>query len=273
MLVAQRDRTADGALLAHWPEYAIEAALLGAFMVSACAFTVLLEHPASPLRNALPDDSLRRALIGIAMGATAVCLIHSPWGQRSGAHFNPSVTLTFLRLGKIGPRDALAYVAFQCAGAILGVALSRLALGDLVAHPAVAYAVTVPGERGAAVAFVAEAAISFGMMSTVLLVSNGRYARATGLACGALVALYVAFEAPLSGMSMNAARSLGSAVAAGVWSGFWIYLTAPLLGMLAAAELFVRARGSHRILCARLDHSNPRVRCIFRCRRGAVPEA
>jgi aquaporin Z len=272
MLVAERDRTAAEAIPAHWPEYAIEAALLGAFMASACAFTVLLEHPASPLRNALPADWLRRALIGVAMGATAVGLIYSPWGQRSGAHFNPSVTLTFLRLGKIERRDALAYVVFQCVGAIVGVGLSRLALGDLVGHPAVAYAVTVPGERGTVIAFAAEAAISFGLMSTVLLVSNGNYARFTGLACGVLVSLYIAFEAPLSGMSMNAARSLGSALTANVWSGFWIYLTAPLLGMLGAAEVFVRARGSHRILCAKLDHSNPRVRCIFRCRRGAAPE-
>ncbi len=94
----------------NWPEYAIEAALLGTFMVAACAVTALLEHPASPLHAAIPDPFTRRALIGIAMGLTAIGLIYSPWGQQSGAHFNPSVTLTFLRLGKIEVRDALGYV-------------------------------------------------------------------------------------------------------------------------------------------------------------------
>src|SRR5512134_546390 len=104
------------ALRRHWPEYGIEGCLLGAFMVSALAFTVLLEHPASPLRGALPDPTLRRALMGIAMGATAIALVTSRWGQRSGAHFNPALTLTFWRLGKIEPADALGYVCAQFAG-------------------------------------------------------------------------------------------------------------------------------------------------------------
>ena len=74
------------ALRRHWPEYLIEAFLLGAFMVSALGFTVLLEHPGSPVRAALPDALVRRALMGCAMGATAISLVYSPLGQRSGAH-------------------------------------------------------------------------------------------------------------------------------------------------------------------------------------------
>jgi aquaporin Z len=102
------------------------------------------------------------------------------------------------------------------------------------------------------------------MMLTVLLVSNSRAARLTGLCAGALVAIYIVVEAPLSGMSLNPARTLGSAVPAGAWSGFWIYVTAPPLGMLLAAEVFVRARGVAAVLCAKLAHprSGP---CIFRC--------
>src|SRR5439155_4036046 len=88
--------TALSALREHWPEYLIEAAALGAFMVSACIFTVLFEHPGSPIQQALQDsNALRRALIGIAMGLTAIILIYSPWGQLSGAHMNPSVTITY----------------------------------------------------------------------------------------------------------------------------------------------------------------------------------
>jgi len=89
------------ALRHHWPEYVIEAAGLGLFMVSAFMFGALLEHPASLAHQAIPDPLARRFLMGLAMGATAVGIIYSPWGKQSGAHINPSVTLTFLRLGKI----------------------------------------------------------------------------------------------------------------------------------------------------------------------------
>jgi len=91
------------AIRGHWPEYLTEAAGLGLFMLSACVFTTLLEYPGSPAHQAIADPFLRRVLIGIAMGLTAVGLIYSPWGQRSGAHLNPSVTLAFWRLGKVQP--------------------------------------------------------------------------------------------------------------------------------------------------------------------------
>lgn len=81
------------ALRRHWPEYLMEAAGLGLFMVSACLFGALLEHPASPARQALPDPGLRRALGGLAMGLTAVGIIYSPWGKQSGAHINSSDTI------------------------------------------------------------------------------------------------------------------------------------------------------------------------------------
>ena len=84
----------------HWPEYLIEGACLGVFMISAFTFGTILEHPASPLHRVLPHPLLRRFLMGLAMGATAIAIIYSPWGKRSGAHINPSTTLTFFRLGK-----------------------------------------------------------------------------------------------------------------------------------------------------------------------------
>jgi aquaporin Z len=253
----------------NWPEYAIEAALLGAFMVSACSITALLEHPSSPVLAAIPDAFTRRALIGIAMGLTAIGLIYSPWGQQSGAHFNPSVTLTFLRLGKIEPRDAAAYIAAQSLGGVLGVLLAYLALGMVVAHPAVRFAATVPGPDGAGVAFAAEFTISFALMSAILLISNSRAARFTGLVSGAIVATYITFEAPFSGMSMNPARSLASAVFAGQWTSWWVYVSAPPLAMLLAAELYVGTRGARRVFCAKLNHDGSR-RCIFRCNYGAL---
>src|SRR6516164_291129 len=97
----------------HWPEYAMEAFGLGLFMVSACAFGVLFEHPDSPVRQAVPNPGARRILMGGAMGLTAIANTYSPWGQRSGAHLNPSITLAFFRLGKVEPWDAVFYCAGQ----------------------------------------------------------------------------------------------------------------------------------------------------------------
>jgi aquaporin Z len=255
----------QAALRRHWPEYAIEACLLGAFMISALGFTVLLEHPDSPVRRALPDPTARRAAMGCAMGLTAIALVRSRWGQRSGAHFNPALTLAFLRLGKIAPADAIGYVAAQFAGAVLGVLAIAAVLGSVVAAQSVNYAATLPGASGAALAFAAELAISFVTMLTVLCASNSaRLARQTPLFVGALVAVWITFEAPLSGMSMNPARSFGSAAGAGLFESLWIYFTAPPLGMLLAAEAFVRARGLRAVHCAKLHHENAQ-RCIFRC--------
>ena len=89
------------ALREHWPEYLCEAAELGLFMISAGLFTILLHHPNSPVLEFIPSEFIRRMLTGIAMGSTAIALIFSPLGQRSGAHFNPAVTLAFWRLGKV----------------------------------------------------------------------------------------------------------------------------------------------------------------------------
>ena len=251
------------ALKQHWPEYLIEAWCLGTFMVSACFFGVVLFNPSSPL--AAWTFGVRNVLMGTAMGTTAVAIIRSRLGRRSGAHFNPAVTLTFLRLGKIAATDAAWYVAFQFAGGVVGVFVSYLVLGGLLADSAVNFVVTVPGSYGLAPAFLSEIVISFVMMATVLFTSNSpRLARYTPIFAGCLVAIYITFESPISGMSMNPARSFSSAVVAGQWIAWWIYFVAPPIAMLAAAEFFVRARGLHRVLCAKLDHFGS-ARCIFNC--------
>src|SRR5262245_44840048 len=152
------------ALTRHWPEYLIEAAGLGLFMVSACLFAALLYNPASAVPQAFPDPLLRRGFMGLAMGLTAVALIYSPWGQQSGAHFNPAVTLTFLRLGRVTGWDALFYVGAQFVGGVSGVVLAAAVTRGLIADRSVNFAVTRPGAWGTAVAFAAELAISCGLM-------------------------------------------------------------------------------------------------------------
>ena len=249
----------------------MEAAELALFMLSACAFTVLLYHPASPLANTFPNDILRRAVMGLAMGSTAIAIIFSPLGKRSGAHFNPSVTLTFFRLGKVEAWDATFYIAAQFIGGITGVLVAMLLLGPAIADQHVNYATTQPGPHGPLVAFLAELIISFVLMSVVLRVSNTkRLARWTGLFAGALVATYITFESPISGMSMNPARTFGSAFGANVWMSLWLYFVAPPIGMLLAAEVFTRGKTQRSVSCAKFHHHNNQ-RCIFRCNFEPTP--
>jgi aquaporin Z len=249
----------------RWPEYAMEAALLAAFMLSAVWVTALLQHPASPVRAALPSAVWRRALTGLAMGVTAASIIYSPWGRRSGAHINPAITLTYLRLRKIGLRDAVCYVVAQFTGAAAGIVTAVVLSRSIVASPEVNYVATLPGMAGSGAAFIAEVAISFGMMATVLVMSNSpRFARFTGVSAACLVMLYIAVESPLSGMSMNPARSLAPAIASGGLGAVWIYFLAPTAGMLLAAEVYVRRRGHGAVRCAKLYHPSG-VPCHFHC--------
>jgi aquaporin Z len=252
----------------HWLEYICEALGLGLFMVSACIFSVILFHPGSPAAGwSLP---LRFVLIGLAMGLTAIAIFKSPFGRLSGAHINPAVTLTFWRLGKIETRDAIFYALFQFIGAASGVLFSWLALGDSLGRREVNFSVTIPDRSGWMVSFLAEFMISFGMMTMVLITSNhSRLSRWTPYLAGALVATYISLEAPISGMSMNPARTFGSAVVANVWNDWWIYFIAPPLAMLAAAEVYLKLKGAHSVFCAKFDHYGP-VRCIFNCRFGEL---
>ncbi|MCC6357333.1 MAG: aquaporin [Phycisphaerales bacterium] len=251
------------AFFQHWPEYLMEAGLLGGFMVSACAFATLLEHPAAAGPRWIRSAPGRRVLMGMAMGLTAVVLIYSPWGRQSGAHMNPATTLTFYLRGKVAALDASFYIAAHFAGAAAGVAIARLLLGRTLQHESVNHVVTVPGARGIGVAWFAELAIAFGMMLTVLVAGNNVHlAPYTGLLAGTLVALFIILEAPLSGMSLNPARTFGSAVVARQWRAYWVYLTAPVAGMLLASAAY--AAGAGRIYCAKLDHCNDQP-CIFKC--------
>src|SRR6266478_5006036 len=248
----------------HWPEYLCEAAELGIFMISAALFTILLWHPSSPALNVIPNAFVRRMLTGMAMGGTAIALIFSPLGKRSGAHFNPAVTLTFWRLGKVKNWDAVFYIIAQFTGGTVGVLVVSLFAAMALADPAVKYVATLPGPHGMGVAFIAEFIIAFFLMTTVLLVSNTPHlARFTGLFAGILVATYITLEAPFSGMSMNPARTFGSAFVGHLWTGLWIYFIAPLLAMQLAALAYLRSK--HTVYCAKYHHHNNQ-RCIFNCR-------
>src|SRR5215471_19594099 len=110
--------SAIASLCHHWPEYLMEVGELGCYLFVACAATTLLQHPASVVRQFISSGIARRALMGLAMGTTAIAIVMSPWGKRSGGHFNPAITLTFYRLGKIEFWDAWFYGIAQFLGAL-----------------------------------------------------------------------------------------------------------------------------------------------------------
>ena len=261
------------ALRRHWPEYLMEAFALGMFLVSAGVFTALLEWPTSPAFLALPNDNLRRGLIGIAMGLTAMALMYCPWGVRSGAHMNPAVTLTFLRLGKIPFWDAMFYVVFQFLGGLAGVWLTALVLGHYFTDAPINYVVTVPGPAGVGAAFVGEFIIGFIMMSMILVVSNQpTIARYTGIIASFLIMSYVYFEAPYSGFGMNPARTFGSSLPSGIWTAIWIYFLAPPAAMLLAAQTYLFAKSHESILCCKLHHPETHD-CHFCGQKRLFPSA
>ncbi|MEQ1831417.1 MAG: aquaporin [Candidatus Eisenbacteria bacterium] len=261
------------AAVARLPEYASEALGLALFMVSACGFALVLEHPGSPVREAIAPSALRRALMGLAVGATLVANVHTPWGRRSGAHWNPAATLAFWRLGHVRTADALAYILAQFVGAATGAAIAGLCAQGALADPHVHWVVTKPGMYGWPAAFAAEFAMAFVLFTVVLWLSaSTRHAGLTPWAAGALVALYITFEAPISGMSLNPARTFGSALLARDWSGYAIYVFAPALAMLAAAEWRVRqCARTGRVIpgCAKLLH-RAEDDCVFCGQRGAM---
>lgn len=250
------------ALRRHWSHYLAEALGLAFFVGCAGLLTVLLEHPASPVRQALPDSPLlRRAFLGLGMAGVIVVVVYSPWGKRSGAHINPAVTLAFWQLGKLRAADAVWYVLAQVAGALGAAQLLKLLLGNLYAHPAVNYTVTEPKPltgHNEVIAFGAEFLISFVLMLVLLLALHSQRLKSwAGCLVGALLWLYIVVETPLSGMSLNPARTLGTAVAAGSYHGLWLYWVAPPLAMWLVAVGFLRFHHGQSLSCAILAGCQP----------------
>ena len=227
----------------NWPDYCREAAGLAGFVLRAGGLATLLEYPGSPVNEAINSTSPRHLALGIAMAIFVAALVYSPWGRRTGAHINPAVTWSFYRLGCIGGWDALFYTIFQFVGALLAPLLLLWVIGAPFEHERIRYGTTQPGTLGEWVAFAAEFAISFVMMLVLLFaLGSPRWAKRSGLLLAALIGFYIAVETPLSGMSLNPARSFGAALLAGQWHGIWLYFAAPPLAMLLATELYRRAR-------------------------------
>jgi aquaporin Z len=224
-------------------KYVDEARGLGLFMISAAFFDALLQYPGLLLRHVIASALLRRFLVGLAMGLTALYIFTSKFGKQSGAYINPAVTLIRYRLGDIGFTDAVGYTVFQLIGGSLGVYFVALLFPFWMAHPDVNYVVTIPGKSGIEVAFILEFFISFLLITVVLFIGIRKsWDRYTPYAVSTLITIFITFEAPYSGMSMNPARTFASAIVAGQWRAFWLYCTAPVFGMLAGEMLFLKTK-------------------------------
>ena len=244
LLVAQRPASASWleypaeALRQRWPRYLMEGMQLGIFMAVALWLALALEHPKSGLRQAIAAPLLRRLLFGAGIGITVIVLIYSTWGRQSGAQFNPAVTLAMLYLQRIQPWDAFFYIIAQFIGGWLGLVVAAAPFRKASAQKDVNFVVTEPGKPGVVAAFAAEFVISFILFATLRLVYQSDQLKPfLGYFAGLLLLVYITFESPLSGMSLNPARSVASAIPARSWKAIWIYFAAPVLAMLLAAKI------------------------------------
>jgi len=251
----------------HWPEYGAE--LLGtAFLVFAGLSAVVLDFgQGSPIAAPIPNAGWRLLLTGLLFAGAGSLVAISPVGKLSGAHINPAVSLAFWLHGKLRTLDLVGYIAGQVVGAILGAALLAVAWGaratsvrDGMTLPGPTYPLWVP--------FVAEVALTGVLVLGVFLfVSDTRLMRWTPLMTWLLVATMVWQEAPISGTSLNPARSLGPALIASYWAQQWLYIVAPPLGAALAVGAYrligvFRADGLD-VLTGKLFHT-PHYRSVFR---------
>lgn len=220
--------------------YLQEALGLAVFMISACFFSALLYSENGFLFHRIESKLSKDIFMGMMMGGTALFIFYSPWTAPSGSQINPAVTLTFWRLGKMCPYDALFFMIYQFAGGILAVYIMQWLMGPVLVAAPVNSAVTIPGKLGTGGALIMELLIAFITMTMVLFTSaNEKLKKYTRIFAGCLVCTWVIVAGPISGFGMNPARSFASALPAQIWTSFWIYFIMPVTGMLSAAEFFL----------------------------------
>ena len=244
----------------------MEGTEISVLMLSTCISGSLLYSRDSPLNNLALSPTVRSLLMGTAVAITALLVITSPLGRRSGAHMNPAITGTFFWLGRVHRWDAAFYVAAHFLGAVVGVLVAHKILGMRLAAPPVQYLITVPGMYGSLIALLAEFALSAVLMGVVLYASNHRIlTKLTPVFVALLTVLYYAVSSSIAGYSVNPARSFASALFAWTWRGIWIYFVAPGLGMLLAAAIYTKIMGPNSIYCAKIFHDLTST-CPFPCR-------
>ena len=248
----------------HWKEYTAE--LLGtAIMIFVGLSAVVFNMSENlPMVKLLPDRSLRLLLTGTIFAGSGSLVAISPLGKLSGGHINPSVSLAFWLQGKMHRHDFIAYVIAQFIGAIAGEALLITVWGRYA--QSINNGITLPGQGYALwYVFLAEVLITFLLVLLIFIfVSSKTLMRWTPLMTWIVVAIMVWRESPISGTSLNPARSFAPALLSGVWQDQWLYAIAPPLGAAAGVIGFrLLTFGEGKILTGKLFHV-PHYRCIFK---------
>ncbi len=248
----------------HWPEYGAE--LLGtAFLVFVGLSAVVSNFGKGlPMEQLIPDRSMRSLLTGLMFAGSGSIVAISPLGKLSGAHVNPAVSLAFWVQGKMHHHDIVGYIISQFVGAIIGAALLVFVWGKYATT--VDNGMTLAGSNYALwYVFLAEVTMTFLMvLSIFIFVSSEQLMRWTPLMTWLLIATMVWLESPISGTSLNPARSLGPALVTWLWQDQWLYCIAPPLGALLGVGAFrLLTFGEREILTGKLFHV-PHYRCIFK---------
>jgi MIP family channel proteins len=186
--------------------------------------------------------SLGQVGIALTFGLVIMAMIYAV-GHISGAHFNPAVTLSFALTRHLPWARMAAYWGAQIAGALVAALLLRASLGDIANVGA-----TLPSGSDAQ-SFLWEAILTFFLMFVIMAVATDTraFGEAAAIAIGGTVGLDALFGGPISGASMNPARSLGPAVAAGELDALWIYLLAPPLGAALGALAYQLVRAEAEV--------------------------
>jgi len=205
------------------------------------AFALVFAGCGAIVANASFGDTLGPVGIALVFGLVIMVMVYAT-GHLSGAHINPAVTAAFTLTRHFPLRDAAAYVAAQCLGAVAGALVLLSAWTDKPAH----LGATVPHVATGS-AFMYEVVLTAFLMFVIVAVATDTRAvgAAAAIAIGGTVGLDALFGGPVTGASMNPARSLGPALAAGEWRHFWIYLVGPLAGAALGAFAYQAVRGQH----------------------------
>jgi aquaporin NIP len=192
-------------------------------------FALIFAGTGAVVVNQTQNGVIGHAGVAIVWGLVVLAMIYA-FGDVSGAHFNPAVTLGFCAAGRFTLREAVPYIAVQCLAATTASSLLRVLFPENVMLGA-----TLP-VGPVWQSWILELMLTWMLMLVVLNVSTGPKEKGitAGIAVGAVIGLEAMFAGPICGASMNPARSLGPALVSGHLGSLWIYLTAPVLGALLA---------------------------------------
>jgi MIP family channel proteins len=227
-------QTGEQAQSRTWALYLAEAIGTFGLVFAGCGAIVI---------NTLSQGQITHVGVGLVFGLVVAVMIYA-LGHISGAHLNPAVTLGFVLARHFPLRHLIGYWLAQCVGAVLAAGCLRLLFGNVAALGA-----TLPaGSGGAWQSFALEALLTFFLMFVIVAMATDTRAvgQAAALAIGSTVGLEALFAGPISGASMNPARSLGPALVSGTWADLWVYLLAPLLGAVVGAYVYRWLRDAGR---------------------------